>query len=155
MRYKYYGIYFDICMHSLWRFCCKLCNRSLVVHEPTWASHVKRPSDVSQSYTSPAGTKWEYKSEVDVMVTCKVRKAVRSWQFKSLACATSIGFTQYEFWRNLKSRILHEACAVTIPHSCSNSQMSDSVKSLKSVNKINMKLRPFVSRYRRSNAQDF
>ena len=39
-------------MQNLWRFGCKLCNRSLGVHEPKWTSHVKRPSDVAQSYTS-------------------------------------------------------------------------------------------------------
>ena len=51
MRYKYYRICFGI-YACLWRFGCKLCNRSLGIHEPKWTSHVKHPSGVAQSYTS-------------------------------------------------------------------------------------------------------
>ena len=39
-------------MQGLCCFGCKLCNRSLGVHEPKWTSHVKRPSDVARSITS-------------------------------------------------------------------------------------------------------
>ena len=49
MRYNYYRICFGICMQimMLW---WQLCNRSLCVHEIKWTSHVKRASDVAQSY---------------------------------------------------------------------------------------------------------
>ena len=39
---------------SLFRFGCKLCNRSLGVHETKRMSHVKRESAVARSYTSSA-----------------------------------------------------------------------------------------------------
>ena len=35
----------SVCMQRLWRFGCKLCNHSLGVHEPKWASYNKREID--------------------------------------------------------------------------------------------------------------
>ena len=39
----------SVCMKNPCRFDYMLSNGSLGVHEPKWASHVKRPSDVAQS----------------------------------------------------------------------------------------------------------
>ena len=49
MRYKYYRICFGVCM----QFCDALiASCAIGIHEPKWTTHVKRPSDVAQSYTS-------------------------------------------------------------------------------------------------------
>ena len=53
IQYKYYKICFGIiyaCRVSDERFGCKLCNRSLGVHETKWTSHV----DIAQPCTSSA-----------------------------------------------------------------------------------------------------
>ena len=50
--YNYYRICFSVCVQSWWHFGGKLCNRSLGVRETKWTSHVKRPCDVAQRYTS-------------------------------------------------------------------------------------------------------